>query len=86
MSNLADIARVTRESQIVLFGALRSLTISCTLSVLSTLAVATETFSAEEKLEAIKQALVDLAMESEVTMGSAAYIDSQGVLQESALM
>jgi hypothetical protein len=69
-----------------LFGAFRFLTIYCTLSVLSTLAVATETFSAEEKLEAIKQALVDLAMESEVTLGSAAYIDSQGVLHESALM
>ncbi|MAH74026.1 MAG: hypothetical protein CBC09_08045 [Cellvibrionales bacterium TMED49] len=46
----------------------------------------TETFSAEEKLEAIKQALVDLAMESEVTLGSAAYIDDKGVLHESTLM
>ena len=45
-----------------------------------------QTFSAEEKLEAIKQALVDLAMESEVTLGSAAYIDDQGVLHESTLM
>ncbi len=49
-------------------------------------AQATQTLSAEQKLEAIKQALVDLAMESEVTLGSAAYVDSQGVLHESSLM
>ena len=47
---------------------------------------ANQSFSAEQKLEAIKQALVDLAMESEVTLGSAAYIDDQGVLHESTLM
>ncbi len=47
---------------------------------------ANQSFSAEQKLEAIKQALVDLAMESEVTLGSAAYIDDRGVLHESTLM
>ena len=86
MPKLADSSRLTRKPQIAVFGALRLVAVYCTLTLLSTLALATETFSAEEKLEAIKQALVDLAMESEVTLGSAAYIDSQGVLHESALM
>ena len=86
MPKLADSERLTRKPQIAVFGALRLVAVYCTLTLLSTPSLATETFSAEEKLEAIKQALVDLAMESEVTLGSAAYIDSQGVLHESALM
>ena len=86
MPKLADSSGLTHKPQIAVFGALRLVSVYCTLTLLSTLALATETFSAEEKLEAIKQALVDLAMESEVTLGSAAYIDSQGVLHESALM
>ncbi len=45
-----------------------------------------EDFSPEEKLEAIKHALVDLAVGTEITLGSAAFIDSQGVLHESSHM
>lgn len=86
MPKLADSSRHTRKPQEALFGDLRLFAVFCTLTLLSTLSIATETFSAEEKLEAIKQALVDLAMESELTLGSAAYIDSQGVLHESSLM
>lgn len=86
MPKLADSSKLMRKPQRALFGVLWLFAVYCTLTLLSTLALATETFSAEEKLEAIKQALVDLAMESEVTLGSAAYIDSQGVLHESSLM
>lgn len=41
---------------------------------------------AEEKLEVIKQALVDLAMQKDVKLGSSAYLDSHGVLHESSVM
>ena len=38
--------------------------------------------TASEKLEAVKRALVDLALESEVKLGTSAYLDGQGVLHE----
>jgi hypothetical protein len=41
---------------------------------------------AEEKLQAIKQVLVDLAMQKDVKLGSSAYLDSGGVLHESSIM
>ena len=40
-------------------------------------------FSAEDKLEAIKQALVDLALDSNIKINSKAYLDSGGILHES---
>ena len=42
--------------------------------------------SAEDKLEAIKQALVDLALDSNVKIHSKAYLDGEGVLHESSTM
>ena len=42
------------------------------------------TFSPEEKLLAIKNSLVNLALESEVRLGAAAFIDANGVLHESS--
>ena len=45
-----------------------------------------ENLTAAAKLEAIKQALVDLALGTEVTLGSAAYLDRNGGLHESAVM
>jgi hypothetical protein len=42
--------------------------------------------NAEQKLEAIKQSLVDLALMSNLQLGSSAYIDSNGVLHESSLI
>lgn len=63
------------------------------LSFFASLLVATapnpanaEDFSPEQKLEAIKHALVDLALGTEISLGSAAFIDSQGVLHESSHM
>ena len=41
---------------------------------------------AERKLETIKQRLVDLALQSNVRLGSAAYLDSNGVLHETSVM
>jgi hypothetical protein len=40
--------------------------------------------SAERKLEAIKQALVDLALDTDLRLDSAAFLDSLGVLHESS--
>ena len=42
--------------------------------------------TASEKLEAVKRALVDLALESEVKLGTSAYLDGQGVLHESSIL
>ena len=42
--------------------------------------------TAEEKLEAVKQSLVDLAMKSNLQLGSTAYIDSTGALHESSII
>lgn len=42
--------------------------------------------SPEQRLIAIKQALLDLALGSEIKLASAAYIDSRGVLHESSLL
>ena len=41
---------------------------------------------AEHKLEAIKQSLIDLAVKSNLQLGSSAYLDSQGVLHESSII
>ena len=43
-------------------------------------------FEPEQKLKAIKQALVDLVMHKDIKLGSSAYLDSQGVLHETAVM
>lgn len=48
-------------------------------------AISAETDS-EFRLESIKQALVDIAMEKDIKLGSSAYLDSQGILHESAIM
>ena len=42
--------------------------------------------SAEQKLEAIKQALVDLALDTDLRLDSAAFLDSLGVLHQSSLL
>lgn len=48
--------------------------------------VVAENQTASAKLEAVKQALVDLALGTEVTLGSAAYLDSNGGLHETSVM
>ncbi len=42
--------------------------------------------SASDKLQAVKQALVDLALETDVKLGSTAYLDAAGVLHESSIL
>lgn len=42
--------------------------------------------SAADRLQAIKQALVDLALQTDIKLGSAAYLDDRGVLHESSIM
>ncbi|MDG1312280.1 MAG: hypothetical protein P8P26_09520 [Porticoccaceae bacterium] len=42
--------------------------------------------SAEQKLEAIKQALVDLALDTDLRLNSASFLDSLGVLHESSVL
>ena len=41
---------------------------------------------ADQRLEAIKQALIDLSLGSEVRLASSAYLDERGVLHESSLL
>ena len=45
-----------------------------------------ESSEAEARLEAVKQALIDLAMKSNVHLGSSAYLDNTGVLHESSIL
>lgn len=42
--------------------------------------------SASDRLQAVKQALVDLALETDVKLGSTAYLDAAGVLHESSIL
>lgn len=57
----------------------------CSLSLSP--AVAAETsISPSDKLQAVKQALVDLALETDVKLGSTAYLDAAGVLHESSVL
>ena len=42
--------------------------------------------SAEQKLESIKQGLLDLALQTDVKLGSSAYLDAEGVLHETSVM
>ena len=50
-------------------------------------AVALDTnLSAVDKLQAVKRALVDLALETDVKLGSTAYLDGAGVLHESSIL
>jgi hypothetical protein len=42
--------------------------------------------SASHMLEAVKRALVDLALTSEVKLGTSAYLDGQGILHESSIL
>ena len=42
--------------------------------------------SAEQKLEAVKQALVDLALDTDLRLDSTAFLDSLGMLHESSLL
>lgn len=70
------------------FGASRALRIyTClmTLMIMPLLAISAET-EAEFRLESIKQALVDLAMQKDIKLGSSAYLDSQGILHESTVI
>ncbi len=70
------------------FGASRALRIyTCLLMVMMMpLSVISAETDAEFRLESIKQALVDLAMEKDIKLGSSAYLDGQGILHESAVM
>ena len=45
-----------------------------------------ESSEAEARLEAVKQSLVDLAMKSNIRLGSSAYLDNKGVLHESSVL
>ncbi len=49
-------------------------------------AASTVSSEAEASLEAIKQSLVELAMKSNVQLGSSAYLDNKGVLHESSIL
>ena len=49
-------------------------------------AASTVSSEAEASLEAIKQSLVELAMKSNVQLGSSAYLDTKGVLHESSIL
>ena len=55
-------------------------------SLLLCMAQGTLAFNADQRLEAIKQALIDLSLGSEVTLASSAYLDERGVLHESSLL
>ena len=56
------------------------------MMLLSSSQTIADNLTAAAKLEAIKQALVDLALGTEVTLGSAAYLDRNGGLHETAVM
>lgn len=43
-------------------------------------------FNADQRLEAIKQALIDLSFDSEVNLASSAYLDQRGVLHEASVV
>jgi hypothetical protein len=65
-----------------------SIKVSC---IICTLVLCGESFSSEmpkseQRLEAIKQSLIDLAMKSNLRLGSSAYIDSDGALHESSII
>ena len=57
-----------------------------TIALFWTNSVAADQLVAEAKLEAVKQRLVDLALQSEVRLGSSAYLDGNGVLHETSIM
>ena len=57
-----------------------------TIALFWTNSVAADQLVAEAKLEAVKQRLVDLALQSEVRLGSSAYLDDNGVLHETSIM
>ena len=56
------------------------------MSLLWTNSAVAEQLAAEAKLEIVKQRLVDLALQSEVRLGSSAYLDGDGVLHETSIM
>lgn len=43
-------------------------------------------FNADQRLEAIKQALIDLSFDSEVNLASSAYLDQRGILHEASVV
>ena len=43
-------------------------------------------FNADQRLEAIKQALIDLSFDSEVKLASSAYLDQRGILHEASVV
>ena len=45
-----------------------------------------ESSVAAAKLEAVKQSLIDLAMKSNIHLGSTAYLDNKGILHESSIL
>ena len=53
---------------------------------ISPVLAAGHTPSASDRLQAIKQALVDLALQTNIKLGSTAYLDAAGVLHESSIM
>lgn len=54
--------------------------------IMSPVFAADRSVSASDKLQAVKQALVDLALETDVKLGSTAYLDVGGVLHESTVL
>ena len=52
--------------------------------LMSSVSLNGQELNAEEKLSAIKHSLVDLAIDSKVRIGAAAFIDSNGALHESS--
>jgi hypothetical protein len=57
----------------------------CSIAI-SPVFAADRSISASDKLQAVKQALVDLALETDVKLGSTAYLDVAGVLHESSVL
>lgn len=57
-----------------------------TMLFMSPVIAADTSISAADKLQAVKQALVDLALETDVKLGATAYLDGAGVLHESSVL
>lgn len=67
-------------------GRRRDVWVLSAILIIAILPVQAAEFEPEQKLKAIKQALVDLAMQKDIKLGSSAYLDGQGVLHETAVM
>jgi|TARA_B110000305_G_C19465809_1_gene657827 hypothetical protein len=86
MISVKNYDKESKFSNSTLLKAARFVAHVCIISLVWTNTVLAEQSLAELKLEAIKQRLVDLALQTDVRLGSSAYLDSDGVLHETAVM